>query len=57
MTGRIYQSVSKPKTTGSEISYQLRDIYFINRFEPYSLRGVLDTTLSDKACKWLETGR
>jgi hypothetical protein len=26
-------------------------------FEPHSWRGVLDTTLCDKVCQWLATGR
>ena len=26
-------------------------------FEPLSWRGVLDTTLRDKVCQWLTTGR
>jgi hypothetical protein len=27
------------------------------KFEPRSWRGVLDTTLCDKVCQWLATGR
>jgi len=27
------------------------------KFEPCSLRGVLDTTLCDKVCQWLAAGR
>jgi len=31
--------------------------HYICEFEPRSWRGVLDTTLCDKVCQWLATGR
>ena len=31
--------------------------HWICEFEPHSWRGVLNTTLCDKACQWLTTGR
>ena len=43
---------------GFTTTYAISAYYHLScEFEPSSLRGVLDTSLCDKVCQWLATGR